>query len=64
MEIGSIVIYAADPLNMGKMIVVSCENGMLLCEAVHADKRGEYYRDLFHPQELELLEVWEQRTPV
>lgn len=59
---GNVVVYAADPLDIGKMVILSVENGLLLCEAVHTDSRGNYYRDLFHPMEVELFEVWEQQA--
>jgi hypothetical protein len=63
MQPGSFVVYAADPLDIGKMVIVRAENnGMLLCEAIHSDSHGRYYCDQFHPQELELFEVWEQQV--
>jgi hypothetical protein len=60
---GSLVIYTADPLLFGKLIVIRVhEDGRLECEAVHKDSDGNYARDLFSAQELELAATWEQQT--
>jgi hypothetical protein len=55
MQAGDFVIYTADPLMYGKLLIVGvAADGRLLCEQVHADHRGEYARELFEAHELEL----------
>ena len=59
MKPGSIVIYIGDPLLYGKMLVLgSLPDGRLECESIHPDRNGDYSRDGFDPQELELAERW------
>lgn len=58
---GSLVICKADPLNVGKMLVLSVEgDGLLLCETTERDATGHFFRDKFHPLELELFEIWDR----
>jgi hypothetical protein len=58
---GSIVIYVADPLMYGKMLILEVTKDMrLLCEAMHADKNGDFARDLFDSHELELAAKWSE----
>jgi hypothetical protein len=62
-EIGSIVIYAADPLLFCRMIVISITStGLVECEGVHKDGSGTYPREVFNALELELASDWEQAT--
>jgi hypothetical protein len=51
---GTIVIYQADPLMYGRMVILEVEGpGLLKCESLHErSPDGTYRRDLFHPQEL------------
>jgi hypothetical protein len=57
---GSIVLYIADPLLYGKMIVLEVvQDGRLLCESIHTDREGQYARELFDSHELELAERWQ-----
>ena len=59
MTAGDFVIYTADPLMYGKMVIVTVtEDARLLCEAIHPDRHGDYARDVFDPQELELANKW------
>lgn len=59
MTIGDFVIFTADPLMYGRMIIVDVTaNALLICEAVHADRHGDYARDIFDPHELELAARW------
>jgi hypothetical protein len=59
MKPGAVVIYPADPLLYGKLLVIGThDDGRLECEQVHADRRGEFARDLFWPQELETFDRW------
>jgi len=59
MQRGDLVIYTTDPLLYGKLLVIAVNaDGRLECEQVHPDQRGEYARELFHAQELELAETW------
>lgn len=61
MKPGDIVIYTADPLLYGKLLIVGVhEDTRLLCEAVHKDSDGEYARELFDAHELELADQWEK----
>lgn len=63
MASGDIVIYTADPLLYGKLIVLGAhKDGRLECEAIHREPDGTYARELFNPQELELASEWERRT--
>lgn len=56
---GEFVIYLADPLDIGKMVILSVEDdGLLMCESVASDSHGRFYRDKFHAQELELYSTW------
>lgn len=58
---GDVVVVLEDPLNLGKLLILSVEDdGKLLCEALHADDRGDYYRDKFAALELELFDVWDK----
>jgi hypothetical protein len=58
---GSIVVYLADPLLYGKMIIVDAtENGLLVCECIHRDATGDYPREAFDPHELELAAKWSE----
>jgi len=60
MQPASIVIYTADPLLYGKLIVLEATaDGRLVCEQVHADRDGAYAREIFDPHELELADRWE-----
>jgi hypothetical protein len=57
---GSIVIYTADPLLYGKMLILEVvADGRLLCESIHTDREGQYARELFDAHELELAERWQ-----
>jgi hypothetical protein len=51
---GTIVIYQADPLMYGRMVILEVEGpGLLKCESLHErSPDGTYRSDLFHPQEL------------
>jgi hypothetical protein len=51
---GTIVIYQADPLMYGRMVILGPNAaGLLECESLHErSPDGTYRRDLFHPQEL------------
>jgi hypothetical protein len=56
---GSIVVYLEDPLLYGKMLVIDLtEDGRLVCECIHRDATGEFPREAFKAQELELAEKW------
>jgi hypothetical protein len=59
MTAGSIVVYLADPLMYGRMIVVEITaNGRVLCECIHKDGADTYPRELFDAHELELADKW------
>lgn len=63
MAAGDLVIYLADPLMYGKLIVLEvAADGRLLCEQVHADRRGDYGRELFDAHELELASAWKAQA--
>lgn len=63
MSAGDIVIYTADPLMYGKLLVVAvAADGRLLCEQIHKDARGDFARELFDAHELELVSVWAQQA--
>ena len=54
---GDVVVYRADPLLFGRLLVLAVtEHNQLECEAVHADKDGTYARGIFSAHELELAE--------
>jgi hypothetical protein len=56
---GTIVIYPADPLLYGKLILIGThDDGRLECEQVHADRKGKFARELFWPHELETFDMW------
>jgi hypothetical protein len=56
---GTIVVYPEDILLYGKMIILEVvADGRLLCEQLHADRRGEHARELFAPHELETFDRW------
>jgi hypothetical protein len=56
---GTIVIYPADPLLYGKLIVIgTAGDGRLECEQVHADRKGQFARELFWAPELEAFDLW------
>ena len=56
---GDFVVYTADPLLYGKLWIVGVlADGRLECEQIHADKNGEFGRELFDAHELELAEKW------
>jgi hypothetical protein len=58
---GSIVVYVADPLMYGKMLILEVtKDARLLCESMHADKNGDFARDLFDAHELELAAKWSE----
>jgi hypothetical protein len=61
---GDFVVEVADPLNVGKMIVLEVVQGadgpVFKCEAVHPDASGEFAREFFLPHEIELFDVWEK----
>jgi hypothetical protein len=60
---GAIVIYLADPLLYGKLLILEVTaDTRLLCEAIHADPNGEYARELFDAHELELADKWTETT--
>lgn len=53
LEPGDVVVYKADPLLFGRMLVLSEPSpAWFECEAVHADPNGEYARGLFGAHEL------------
>jgi hypothetical protein len=55
----TIVIYIADPLLYGKLLLIGThDDGRLECEQLHADRNGEFARDLFWPHELEAFDRW------
>ena len=59
MTAGDIVVYLADPLMYGKLLVLEvAADGRLLCEAIHREPDGTYARELFDAIELELASVW------
>lgn len=59
MGVGDFVVYLADPLMYGKLLILEvAADGRLLCEQVHADAGGEYARELFDAHELELASAW------
>lgn len=58
MTAGDLVVYVTDPLDCGKMLILDVVDGWYLCEAVHPDNAGEYYRDRFRAAELMLYETW------
>jgi hypothetical protein len=60
MTAGDICIYVADPLLYGRLLILEVQkDNRLLCEQVHADSHGEYGRELFDAQELELASRWQ-----
>jgi hypothetical protein len=62
---GDFVIYPADPLLYGRLWIVGVHaDGRLECEQIHADKHGEFGRELFDPLELELESVWRRHVEV
>jgi hypothetical protein len=52
---GNIVVFKADALAHGKMLIVDERDGWLICEAVHKDKDGRFPRNAFRPEDLEVL---------
>jgi hypothetical protein len=59
MKPAAIVIYVADPLLYGKLLIIGTHaDGRLVCEQVHADRNGEFARELFDVQELEEYDRW------
>lgn len=51
---GDLVIYTADPLLFGRMIILSVDQGRYQCEAIHADPDGNHPRETFAAHELEV----------